>query len=54
MPSSTAAQHGLMGLASTAAGQAKLRKEGKKPPPMSVAKEFLRADKGKHFSGKKP
>jgi len=38
-----------MGLASTPAGQAKLRAEGKKPPPVSVAKEFLRADKGRTF-----
>lgn len=49
MPSANAAQHGLMGLASTQAGQRKLRAEGKKPPSIAVAKEFLHADKGRKF-----
>jgi len=49
MPSESGAQHRFMAMASTAAGRAKLRKEGKKIPPQSVAAEFRHADKGKHF-----
>lgn len=49
MPSEDAAQHGLMALASTAYGRRKLEAEGKKPPPQKVAKEFLRADRGRKF-----
>ncbi len=49
MPSKNGPQHRLMGMASTPAGRAKLQAEGKKPPPVSVAKEFLRADKGRKF-----
>ena len=29
---------------------AKLKAEGHKPPPASVAKEYVHADKGKHFA----
>lgn len=47
MPSTSQAQHGLMAMASTEAGRRKLRAHGKKPPPASVAKEFLHADKGR-------
>lgn len=36
-------------MASTAAGRAKLKHEGVKVPPQSVATEFRHADKGKHF-----
>jgi hypothetical protein len=36
-------------MASTPAGRAKLSAEGKKPPPLKVANEFLKADKGRHF-----
>jgi len=50
MPSVSGPQHRLMAMASTAAGRAKLKASGKKPPPLSVAKEFLSADKGRHFS----
>lgn len=39
-----------MGLASTEYGQRKLRHEGKKPPPVSVAKEFKHADKGRNIA----
>lgn len=49
MPSSTGKQHRFFGMASTPAGRAKLRAEGKKVPPVSVAKEYLKADKGRHF-----
>lgn len=52
MPSSSSAQHGFMAMSSTAAGRAKLRAHGKKPAPAGTAKEFLQADKGKHFSKK--
>jgi hypothetical protein len=47
MPSTSQAQHGLMAMASTEAGRRKLRAHGKKPPPASVAREYLHADKGK-------
>lgn len=39
-----------MAMASTAAGRAKLKAEGKKAPPQSVALEFRHADKGRHFT----
>jgi hypothetical protein len=47
MPSQSQAQHGYAGMSSTAAGRRKLRAEGKKPMPDSVAKEYLQADKGR-------
>lgn len=50
MPSVSQAQHGLMALATTQYGRSKLRREGKKPPPLSVAKEYLSADKGRKIS----
>ena len=50
MPSKTGSQHRLMAMASTPAGRAKLKAEGVKAPPLSVAKDFLAADKGKHFA----
>lgn len=52
MPSESGAQHGFAGMSSTAAGRRKLRAEGKKPMPASVAKEYLHADKGRHFKRK--
>lgn len=52
MPSVSSAQHGYAGMSSTAAGRRKLRAEGKKPMPAATAKEFLHADKGKHFKRK--
>jgi hypothetical protein len=51
MPSVSQAQAGLMALASTSYGQKKLRAEGKKPPPQSVAKEYRDADKGRSRKG---
>lgn len=50
MPSTSGKQHRFFGMASTPEGRAKLQREGKKVPPVTVAKEFLNADKGKHFS----
>lgn len=50
MPSSTGRQHRFFGMASTPAGRARLRAEGKTVPPLSVAKEYLKADKGRHFA----
>ena len=50
MPSSTGPQHRYMAMASTAEGRAKLKAEGKKPPPIAVATEFRKADKGRHFA----
>jgi hypothetical protein len=41
-----------MAMASTAAGRAKLKREGKSVPPKDVATEFRKADKGRHFSTK--
>jgi len=52
VPSASGSQHRFMAMASTAAGRAKLKKEGKKIPPASVALEFRHADKGRHFSTK--
>lgn len=49
MPSVSGKQHRLFAMASTPAGRAKLEAEGKKVPPAAVAKEFLQADKGRHF-----
>jgi len=49
MPSLSGAQHGYAGMSSTARGRARLRAEGKKPMPESVAKEYLHADKGRRF-----
>lgn len=51
MPSKTGSQHRLMAMASTPAGRARLETTGKTPPPASVAKEFLNADKGRKFAG---
>ncbi len=47
MPSESQAQHGFAGMSMTAAGRAKLRAHGKKPMPMSVAREYVHADKGR-------
>lgn len=38
-----------MAMASTPAGRAKLKAEGKTPPSQAIATEFRHADKGKHF-----
>ena len=53
MPSTSGKQHRYFGMASTPTGRAKLQSEGKKVPPLAVAKEFLRADRGRHFAAKK-
>lgn len=53
MPPVSQAQRGLMRMASTAAGRAKMRAEGRKPPPMRVAKEFNSADKGGKLPARK-
>jgi len=49
MPSKSASQHGFMGASSTPQGRKTLRASGKKPAPVMVAKEFLKADKGRKF-----
>ncbi len=36
-----------MAMSRTAAGRAKLRAHGKKPAPMSVANDFMAADRGR-------
>lgn len=50
MPSTSAKQHRFMAMASTAAGRAKLKREGVKMPPQDVAEEFRHADKGRSFT----
>lgn len=50
MPSSSAAQHRFMAMASSAKGRSKLRAEGVKVPPKSVALEFRHADAGRKFN----
>jgi len=47
MPSVSQAQAGFMAMSRTAAGRAKLRAHGKKPAPVSVAKDYQAADKGR-------
>lgn len=47
MPSTSQAQHGFMAMSRTAAGRAKLRAHGKKPAPMSVANDYMKADTGR-------
>ena len=53
MPSVSGAQHRYMAMAQDPKGRAKLEAEGKKPPPAATAKEFVKADKGRHFAGAK-
>jgi hypothetical protein len=50
MPSESRAEHGFMAMSKTAKGRKQLQAHGKKPAPVSVANEFLQADRGKHFS----
>jgi hypothetical protein len=47
MPSVSQAEHGFMAMSRTAAGRAKLRAHGKKPAPVGVANEFMKADTGR-------
>lgn len=47
MPSTSQAQSRYMHMADSAKGRAKLKAEGKEPPPKSVAHEFVSADRGK-------
>lgn len=47
MPSVSQAQDRYMRMADSAKGRAKLISEGKKPPPQSVAHEFVQADHGR-------
>jgi hypothetical protein len=53
MPSTSAAQHRFMAMASTSAGRAKLKAEGHKLPPAKVATEFRKADAGRKFTAKR-
>lgn len=41
-----------MAMSRSPEGRAKLRAHGKKPAPVGVANEFVKADKGKHFAAK--
>jgi len=52
VPSVSKAQHAFMAMSRTAKGRAKLRASGKKPAPVSVANEFLQADRGRKFTKK--
>lgn len=47
MPSESQAQHGFMAMSRTAEGRRKLRAHGKKPAPVSVASEYMAADRGR-------
>ena len=47
MPSESQAQHAFAAMSRSAAGRRKLREHGKKPMPMSVAKDYMAADKGR-------
>ncbi len=47
MPSTSQAQHGFAAMSRTAAGRAKLKAHGKKPMPMDVAQDYMKADKGR-------
>ena len=47
MPVESKAQQGFMAMSKTAKGRAELRAHGKKPAPVAVASEFLKASKGK-------
>ena len=49
MPSVSKKQHNYMAMAQDAVGRAKLKQLGYDPPPKSVAKEYVQADKGKKF-----
>lgn len=52
MSSVSRAQHAFAAMSQTPEGRAKLRASGKKPMPVSVGKEFIQADRGKHFPKK--
>ncbi len=47
MPSVSDKQHNFMQMSRSERGRARLRSLGKKPAPVSVAEEFVRADKDK-------
>jgi len=47
MPSTSQAQHGFAAMSRTAEGRRKLRAHGKKPMPVSVAQDYMAADKGR-------
>jgi hypothetical protein len=47
MPSVSQAQAGFAAMSTTAAGRRKLRAHGKKPMPISVAKDYQAADRGR-------
>lgn len=49
MPDVTKRQQGFMAMSKSPFGRAKLAAHGKKPAPVKVAKEFIAADKGRHF-----
>lgn len=50
MPSPSRAAHGYAGMSSTPKGRATLKAEGKKPMPAKVARDYLKADKGRDMS----
>jgi len=49
MPSVSRAQHAFAAMSQSPKGRAALRASGRKPMPVSVGKEFIEADRGKHF-----
>lgn len=50
MPSANIHQHAFAAMSRTPEGRAKLKASGKEPMPVAVANEYMKADKGKHFS----
>ena len=47
MPSESQAQHGFAAMSRTPKGRAMLKAHGKKPMPMKVANEYMKADTGR-------
>lgn len=50
MPSTSRAQHGYAAMSSTPEGRAKLKAEGRAPMPLKIARDYLKADKGRNLS----
>jgi hypothetical protein len=49
LPSVSRAQHAVGAMSTTPAGRKQLRAWGMKPMPVKVGKDFIQADRGKHF-----
>lgn len=49
MPSVSEKQHNFMAMSRSKKGREALKHSGKDPAPVTVAKDYTMADKGKHF-----